>query len=355
MAVFIPGNGRHTLPGAVVAQRRGYDSEVARDLASCVVVITGASSGIGRAAAQQFALEGSRLVLAARAEGPLREAVGECERLGATALAVPTDVRDESAVQTLAARAVERFGRLDVWVNGAGVMAYGRFGEIPSEVFRAIIETNLFGQVHGARAALAHFHEQRTGVLINLCSVWGRVTAPDVSAYVTSKFAVRAFGECLRQELRDLPDVDVATMLPQAVDTPIFARAGNYSGRSVRPIPPIVDPEEVARGIVRCAKSPKREVTYSRMGRLLGLWHSLLPGAYHRFLPPAFEAGNYANGHVSPTAGVVLQPEPSTSSVTGRWKSQRRGELRRAFLATVVGSAQGLRRRPKSGHPTANR
>jgi short-subunit dehydrogenase len=123
---------------------------------------------------------------------------------------------------------------------------------------------------------------------VQLCSVWGRVTAPDVSAYVTSKFAVRAFGECLRQELRDLPEVDVATMLPQAVDTPIFARAGNYSGKSVRPIPPIVDPEEVARGIVRCAKSPKREVTYSRMGRLLELWHSLLPGAYHRFLPPAF-------------------------------------------------------------------
>jgi hypothetical protein len=91
------------------------------------------------------------------------------------------------------------------------------------------------------------------------------------------------------------------------------------------------------------------------MGRLLELWHSLLPGASHRFLPPAFEAGNYANGELPPTPGAVLQPAPSTSSVTGRWKSQRRGELRRAFLATVVGSAQGLRRRPKSGHPTANR
>jgi NAD(P)-dependent dehydrogenase (short-subunit alcohol dehydrogenase family) len=221
-----------------------------------------------------------------RAEGPLRDAAEECERLGAAVLAVPTDVRDESAVLALASRAVEGFGRLDVWVNSAGVMAYGRFGEVPSDVFRAVIETNLFGQVHGARAALPHFHRQYSGVLINLSSVWGRVTAPDVSAYVASKFAVRAFGECLRQELRNAPDVDVATILPQAVDTPIFARAANYSGRSVRPIPPLVNPEEVADGIVLCAQSPKREVTYARMGRLLEVAHSLLPGLYKPIAAP---------------------------------------------------------------------
>lgn len=142
----------------------------------------------------------------------------------------------------LAERAVERFGRLDVWVNSAGVMAYGRFEDVPAEVFRAVIETNFLGQVHGARAALKAFRAQRSGVLINMSSVWGRVTTPDVSAYVASKFAIRAFSECLRQELRSEPDIDVAVMLPQSVDTPIFARSGNYAGRAVRPIPPIVDP-----------------------------------------------------------------------------------------------------------------
>ena len=318
---------------------------VARDLANCVVVITGASSGIGRAAARRFALEGSSLVLAARAEGPLRDAAEECERLGAAVLAVPTDVRDESAVLALASRAVEGFGRLDVWVNSAGVMAYGRFGEVPSEVFRAVIETNLFGQVHGARAALPHFHRQHSGVLINLSSVWGRVTAPDVSAYVASKFAVRALGECLRQELRNVPDVDVATILPQAVDTPIFVRAANYSGRSVRPIPPLLDPEEVADGIVLCAQSPKREVTYARMGRLLEVAHSLVPGLYNRFLPPAFEAGNYGNERVAPKDGGVLHGESAPHSRRDGWKTDRRGELRRALLATLRGSARGLRGR----------
>jgi len=202
-------------------------------------VITGASSGIGRAAARLFAGEGARLVLAARAEGPLNDVVAECERRGARAFALSTDVRDEDAVERLAQAAVDEFGRLDVWVNGAGVIAYGRFEEVPTDVFRAVIETNLFGQVHGARAALRHFREQRTGVLINMSSIWGRVSAPHVSAYVTSKFAVRAFGECLRQELRDEPNIDVATMLPQAVDTPIFDRAANYAGRATRPIPPI--------------------------------------------------------------------------------------------------------------------
>jgi NAD(P)-dependent dehydrogenase (short-subunit alcohol dehydrogenase family) len=111
---------------------------MARDLSGAVVVLTGASSGIGRAAALSFARCGSRLVLAARSPEPLEAVAAEC---GNGALAVVTDVRDEAAVRALAERAVERFGRLDVWVNSAGVIAYGRFEDVPSDVFRAVIET----------------------------------------------------------------------------------------------------------------------------------------------------------------------------------------------------------------------
>jgi NAD(P)-dependent dehydrogenase (short-subunit alcohol dehydrogenase family) len=319
---------------------------VPRDLANCVVVITGASSGIGRAAAHLFADEGSQLVLAARAERPLDDVVAECERRGARAVPVPTDVRDEEAVERLARAAVDRFGRLDVWVNGAGVMAYGHFDEVPTDVFRAVIETNLLGQVHGARAALRRFREQGSGVLINMSSVWGRVSAPDVSAYVTSKFAVRAFSECLRQELRREADIDVATMLPQAVDTPIFDRAANYSGRAARPIPPILDPEKVAEGIVACARSPKPEVTYSRAGRLIEIAHATLPSLWQRFLPPAFEAGNYAETPRAPNPGGVLDPRPAPYAVRGGWRTRRKREMWRALGASLRGLAGGFRRNP---------
>jgi len=319
----------------------GTPDGVGRDLSNCVVVITGASSGIGRAAALAFAERGSRLALAARAEPPLEEIAGECEARGTEALWLPTDVREEEQVSELARRTVDRFGRLDVWVNSAGVIVYGRFEDVPTDVFRAVIETNLFGQVHGARAALPHFRRQRSGVLINMASVWGRVTAPHVTAYVTSKFAIRAFGECLREELRDVPGVDVATMLPQAVDTPIFARAGNFAGRAPRPIPPLLDPETVANGIMRCAESPKREVTYSRMGRALELVHSVAPGLYSRFLPPAFEAGNYGERPMPPTTGSILEPTGGSHSTDGGWKQRRRRELFRALGSALRGLIRG--------------
>jgi NAD(P)-dependent dehydrogenase (short-subunit alcohol dehydrogenase family) len=317
---------------------------VRRDLSDSVVVITGASSGIGRAAAYAFAREGSRLVLAARSAAPLQTLAEEIEAMGAAAIAVPTDVRDEPAVQALARAAVERFGALDVWVNCAGVIAYGRFEDVPGEVFRAVIETNLFGQVHGARAALERFRAQGNGVLVNLASVWGRVTTPDVSAYATSKFAVRAFSECLRHELRDVPDIDVATILPQAVDTPIFAHAGNYSGRAVRPVPPMVDPHEVARGIVRCARTPTREVTYKRAGRALELLHSFAPDLYGRVLPAAFEEGNYGRRPMAPTAGQVLAPEAGVRRVDGGWRRHGRRQLVGALVDTLKGAGRAILR-----------
>ena len=182
------------------------------------VVVTGASSGIGRATARLFAKHGARVVLAARSEQSLREVAGECEEVGGQALVVPTDVTDEEAVRELARQSVEVFGRIDVWVNNAGVMVYGPFEDVPTDVFRRVIETNLFGQIHGARAALSRFREQGGGVLINMSSEWGRLTSPHISAYVTSNFAIRSFSECLRQELAGEEDTHVVTILPQSVE-----------------------------------------------------------------------------------------------------------------------------------------
>jgi NAD(P)-dependent dehydrogenase (short-subunit alcohol dehydrogenase family) len=251
------------------------------------------------------------------------------------------DVADESAVEGLAALAVERFGRIDVWVNNAGVIAYGEFLEIPPDVFRQVIETNLMGQVHGARSALRRFQGQGSGVLINMSSVWGRVSSPQVAPYIVSKNAVRALSECLRGELPSGGDIHITTLVPQAVDTPIFDHAANFSGHRIRAIPPVLSPDEVAAGIEACAEKPKQEVNYGRSGRVLEIVYALAPGLYRRLAHRAFVRGTMAKAGAESTNGNVLAPaEPHV--VSGQWRARRRGALVRALIAAAAGSLAGL-------------
>ena len=311
-----------------------------RELRDSVVVVTGASSGIGRTTARAFAERGANVVLAARSEGSLREAAGECEVAGGRALVVPTDVADEEAVQELARRAAERFGRIDVWVNDAGVMVYGFFEEIPSEAYRRVIETNLFGQIHGARAVLPHFREQEGGgVLINVASMWSRVTSPQVSSYVTSKFGLLGFSECLRQALHAEKDIHVCTVLPISVDTPIFRHAGNYTGRAVKPVPPVVDPDRVAKAILRCARRPRREVFVGQTGHLLRWAHVATPRLYDFLVPYVFDWGSFRSEPAEHSPGNVFEAMPGWNRVSGGWRGGRGALLRRGALAGGVALA----------------
>ncbi|MDP8946991.1 MAG: SDR family oxidoreductase [Actinomycetota bacterium] len=303
-----------------------------RELRDSVVVITGASSGIGRAAAQAFAEKGASVVLAARSEQSLREAAAECEAAGGQALAVPTDVADEEAVQELARQTVDYFGRIDVWVNNAAVMVYGYFEEIPSEAYRRVIETNLFGQIHGARAVLPYFKEQGSGVLINVSSMWAKISSPQVSSYVTSKFGVLGFSECLRQALHDEKDIHVCTILPVSVDTPIFRHAGNYTGRAAKPIPPVLDPNKVARQIVRRAQRPKPETTVGPTGYLLAFAHAVTPKLYDFLVPYIFDWGAFRSESADEGPGNVFEPMPEWNQITGGWRDDGKVLLRRAAL-----------------------
>jgi short-subunit dehydrogenase len=314
---------------------------VPRPLEEAVVVITGASSGIGRAAALRLSRRTRALALCARSKEALAAVAAECEGAGTEVLYRALDVADEAAVEALAAAAVERFGRIDVWVNNAGTIAYGSFEEIPSEVFRQIVETNLMGQVHGARAALPRFREQGSGVLINMSSVWGRISSPQVTPYVVSKNAVRAFSECLAGELASDEDIQVATIAPQAVDTPIFEHAGNYTGRQVRPIPPVLNPEQVARGIELCAENPKREVNYGQAGRALEILYAVAPPLYRRLAHSAFVRGTWGSVSAHPSPGNVLRSR-GPHAVEGGWHTRRQGVLRRAFVAAAIGGIAGL-------------
>ena len=190
-----------------------------RRLESKVVVITGASRGIGRATARLFAERGASVVLAARREDALLEVAAECEARGGRGLAVPTDVSDYRAVESLGQRAVDHFGRIDVWVNNAVLAAVGRLEEVPPEANRRVVEANLLGYIHGAQAALPRFREQGSGVLILMSSGFGLVGAPYADAYTATKFAQRGLAQALRGELCG-SGVHVCTVMPVGVDIP---------------------------------------------------------------------------------------------------------------------------------------
>jgi NAD(P)-dependent dehydrogenase (short-subunit alcohol dehydrogenase family) len=307
-----------------------------RNLKDSVVVITGASSGIGRATAHALAEHGASVVLAARSEQILREVAKECEAAGGRALAVPTDVTDKEAVQDLARQAADHFGRIDVWVNNAGVMAYGYFEQIPDETYRQVIETNLFGSINGARAALPYFREQGSGVLINVSSLWGRMFSPYVSAYTTSKFGVRTFSESLREALADEEGIDVCTILPQSVDTPIFRHAANYSGRVAKPVPPVADPDRVVNAILRCIEHPQREVSVGYVGHLEAIVQETVPGFFNWLAPYVMRWAAFSSEPAESKPGNVFETMPEWNQVDGGWRGKRKTMLRHAALAGGV-------------------
>lgn len=316
---------------------------MARKISDSVVVITGASSGIGRATALEFAGRGARLVLTARRGPALREVASECEARGGRARAVAGDVTDESALRAVAAAAIESHGRIDVWVNNAGVTLFSRFEDAPADAYRRVIETNLFGCINGARAALPWFREQGEGVLINVASVAAAAPQPYTSAYVTSKYGIRGFSECLRMELRldGLDGVHVCTVLPAAIDTPFFEHAANYTGRAIRPIPPVYPPERVAQVIVGLARRPRREVFIGAPGLMLAAHHALTPGLYERTGAWLVDRVHLAPEPAASTAGNLFEPIPEFAAVHGGWTNGR-GASTVARVAAAIGAAVAL-------------
>ena len=279
-----------------------------RALGSRVVVLTGASSGIGRATAFALAEEGATLVLAARDRAALEAVAEACERLGADTLVVPTDVVDAAAMRALADAALERFGTIDVWINNAGVGVVGRFDEIPIAVHRRVVETNLMGEMNGAHAVLPHFRQQQRGTLINMVSIGAWAPTPYATAYAASKFALRGFSESLRAEQADLPDVHVCEVYPSFVDTPGFHNGGNYTGRKLKPPPPLLDPQQVAQAVVSLVKRPRATVTVGSVAWPSRVVHALAPGLMGRVAKRLFDT---ALGQADPapnTSGNLFDP-----------------------------------------------
>lgn len=274
------------------------------DLTDKLVVVTGASSGIGRATAQAFARSGAYVVLAARDEDALAEVVEECRRLGGGAEAVVTDVTDAQAVQALGETALRiGGGRIDIWVNNAGVGAVGRFEETPLAAHEQVIQTDLLGYLRGAHVVLPIFKRQGHGTLINTLSLGSWVAQPYAAAYSAAKYGLRGFTEALRGELSGWRDIHVCDVYPAFIDTPGLRDGGNYSGRSIKPPPPVYDPRKVADAIVSLAVRPRASVTVGSVATLLRVQHFLTPGfpalsrwvldrAFARAKPVAHSSGN---------------------------------------------------------------
>ncbi|WP_258804705.1 SDR family oxidoreductase [Pseudarthrobacter sp. NS4] len=310
-----------------------------------VVVITGASSGIGRATAFRCADKGARLVLAARSSKALEAVAGECRKRGAKAIAVVTDVTDPGMVDNLAARAVSEFGRLDVWINNAAVGAFGRLADIPQTEFQRVLDVNISGYVNGARAALTRQVDQGSGVLINVASVVGETPLPYSAAYSMSKAAARALSISLRSELAldGMSGVKVCTVLPATIDTPFYQHAANYSGRRAKAMPPVYTPERVAKAVVKLIVRPRRETVVGGLtGRLLVLQHRVMPGAVEAAIARQVDGNQLSRRQSAPTTAGNLHMASETlrkGSVTGGWHGRRRTAQRSIMSAAALAGA----------------
>ena len=225
-----------------------------------VAVITGASAGIGRATAQEFARHGCKVALLARGRAGLEAAAREVEELGGQALVIPTDVADREAVERAADQVADEFGRIDIWVNNAFAGIFSRFMDMSPDEFRRVTDVTYFGQVHGTRSALTHMLPRNSGTIVLVGSALAYRGIPLQSAYCAAKHAVQGFQDSLRAELLAM-DSNVRLTMVQlpGVNTPQFDWIRAHVKGTPRPVGAIYQPEVAARAIWKAAHSSRKE------------------------------------------------------------------------------------------------
>jgi NAD(P)-dependent dehydrogenase (short-subunit alcohol dehydrogenase family) len=266
-----------------------------KDINEQVIVITGASSGIGLATALAAARRGARLVLNSRDEPDLQTVVERIRAAGGVAVHVSGDVADPTTAQRLAEQALAEFGRIDTWVNNAGVSAYGRIEDVSLEDARRIFETNYWGVVHGSLAALPQLRANG-GALINVGSILSDTGYPLQGHYTASKHAVKGFTDSLRLEVEESgAPVAVTLIQPAAIDTPYPEHAKSYLGVEPKHMPPVYAPEVVADAILHCASHPERDVLVGGSGKVFAASEKFAPRLFDRMKQATGFAGQHSD------------------------------------------------------------
>jgi short-subunit dehydrogenase len=285
-----------------------------------VVVITGASSGLGKLAVEEFLYHGAKVVLAARSEEAMKEHLEKLNIKEDRAIAVKTDVSQPEAVNALARKAVDQFGRIDVWINNAAVNLFSAVEQLEVDEIRRVIDVNLLGQIYGMKAAIDVFKEQQYGNLINVASILAKSSVPLQSVYVASMHGVEGFSSVLREELmvRPLKNVDVSVIFPSSMDTPFFIHARSKLGRTPKPMPPVYDPRKVVQAMIACAKDPQPEIVVGNGGKFMWLASRVAPTFLERLMGRTGISSQITE-QLEPMEGQdnLFKPMPGTYQIRG--------------------------------------
>ncbi|WP_456312052.1 SDR family NAD(P)-dependent oxidoreductase [Pseudomonas shirazensis] len=299
------------------------------------VVITGASSGVGLAAAEAFASEGCNVVIVARGQQGVDKVVAYCRELNVLAVGVCADMSVAEDVERIAEEALKINGKIDIWVNNAGVMASGKFEEIPLEIHQQVIKTNLFGYMHGAYNAIKNFKKQNEGILINNISIGGFMPAPYSSVYSATKYGIKGMMDGLQGEISNRKHIHVCNLYPQLQNSTGNLHSAKYSGFEMT-IPFIAsDPRETAAKMVDLAKHPKKDTFPDFRAAAITNTYKLFPKMVMNTASAAVRLKMKLNENKVNNPGNVLTNSKEPLRVYGKVPSKTSSNLNLALFSAV--------------------